>query len=245
MTRKGFTLIELLVVIAILSLLASLMLPALSLSKSRAKSIKCLNNLKQMVIAAQIYTAESNDYYPLSYYYQDSQDGISYSFAWDLTTVIGAERKVVPGLLWQGRGIKAVQQCPAYLGDANWQKNPYTGYNYNTSYIGRGQFEAIPESAKDSSVRVPSQTVIFGDGEYSAGANKFMRAPWESPGDASFKGRWAGTQGFRHSGHSNAAFCDGHAESLKNRFTENQDGSQLVAPGTGFLSSDNSLYDLE
>lgn len=83
---------------------------------------------------------------------------------------------------------------------------------------------------------------MFGDGEYSGGANKFMRAPWPNPGDATFSGRWAGTQGFRHLGRTNVAFCDGHAESLADRFVDNQDGAENVAPGTDFLAKDDRLY---
>ena len=55
---------------------------------------------------------------------------------------------------------------------------------------------------------------IFGDGEYKGGANKFMRAPFDSPGDDSFNGRYAGTQGFRHLTTTNVAFCGPNLEFL-------------------------------
>lgn len=84
---------------------------------------------------------------------------------------------------------------------------------------------------------------MFGDGQYSAGADKFMRAPWPNPGDANFSGRYAGTQGFRHDGRSNVAFGDGHAESLAACYTNNADGAANVATGTGFLSASNSMYE--
>ncbi len=52
---QGFTLIELLVVIAIIAILAAMLLPALSAAKERAKSIKCVNNLKQLDLAYIMY----------------------------------------------------------------------------------------------------------------------------------------------------------------------------------------------
>jgi prepilin-type N-terminal cleavage/methylation domain-containing protein len=235
----GFTLIELLVVIAIIGVLASLLLPALAQAKEKARRIKCLSNLRQMAVSAAIYADNNKDRYPIAYH-SEEENGVTVSYAWDLTTI--GDSKVVPGLLWEGVGNKQIQQCPSFQGGANWLVDPYTGYNYNTSYIGHGDLEDIVQPAKTGAIPHPSLTVIFGDGQYSAGANKFMRAPWASAGDASFQGRCAGTQGFRHSDKSCAVFCDGHTAVFKTAYTNTEQTKSSVAKGTGFLSADNSVY---
>src|SRR5580704_925630 len=142
---RAFTLIELLVVIAIIAILAALLLPALSASKQQAKSIQCASNLRQMGIAANIYCSDNADFYPVAYWDINIGD-TNWSYCWDFTTIQnGANQTVVPGLLWEGQTEIAIQQCPSFTGADNWDNDPYTGYNYNTSYIGHGQDEDIPE----------------------------------------------------------------------------------------------------
>ncbi len=67
--RNGFTLIELLVVIAIISILASLLVPAVTNALDSAKETHCTNNLRQLGLAMNSYTMEHNYMLPAQKYW--------------------------------------------------------------------------------------------------------------------------------------------------------------------------------
>jgi prepilin-type N-terminal cleavage/methylation domain-containing protein/prepilin-type processing-associated H-X9-DG protein len=248
--RKGFTLVELLVVIAILTILMALFLPMLSHCDGQAASLQCLNNLRQMAIAATGYAVLNDGHYPIAYYTVVKSTAVT-SYNWDFTTTTSlpsGQATVTPGLLWQGNTIEQVQQCPVFDGKSNTTADPYTGYNYNASYIGGGQSGTIVvQPLRTAQIRQPSRCALFGDGQYASGANKFMRAPFPGPDDVAFgfNSPSSGTQGFRHlNSTTNVVFCDGHGETLSIIYTaKNPLDHATVAAGTGFISIDNSFYE--
>jgi prepilin-type N-terminal cleavage/methylation domain-containing protein/prepilin-type processing-associated H-X9-DG protein len=63
--RQGFTLVELLVVVAIISILASLLLPAVIQAKARARRIQCASDLKQIGLAYHMFLHDHDNKLPM------------------------------------------------------------------------------------------------------------------------------------------------------------------------------------
>jgi prepilin-type processing-associated H-X9-DG protein len=228
------------------ALLIGLLLPALTAANAQSRTVQCLSNLRQLALSAEQYCEASGGYCPIAYF-SSYQPPLSISYNWDFTVTTNTSTGAVtsqPGILWPNAMTAPVQQCPSYFGAANAVGNPYTGYNYNASYLGGGKFgTAVYRPMKMANVRHPSRCAMFGDGQYYNGADKFMRSPTPGPADIffGFTSQTAGAQGFRHRGMTNVVFCDGHGESLGTCYTQTSDPHALGA-GTGFLSADNSLY---
>lgn len=72
----GFSLIELLVVIGIISILASLLLPALLRGKEKARMTRCINNMGQISMGLAMYAHDYRDRFPGGYYVNGTNYGL-------------------------------------------------------------------------------------------------------------------------------------------------------------------------
>src|SRR5258706_6830630 len=109
MGDKAFTLIELLVVIAIIAILAAMLLPALSRSKEKATGISCLNNLKQLTLAAILYAGDFKDAIP--------PNAVNNTNSWvsgDVSYLPGAtnENDILGAVLYPYNKSLGIYRCP-------------------------------------------------------------------------------------------------------------------------------------
>jgi prepilin-type processing-associated H-X9-DG protein/prepilin-type N-terminal cleavage/methylation domain-containing protein len=255
MRRNGVTMTELLVVMAALALLIGLLAPALSGVAAGSRSSNCQSNLRQITMAAQNY-ATMYDSFPAALRFEQV-NGAYQRFAWDWVTTL-SNQLVGPGPIWAFTdNPDRVQQCPDCMTESTYSGDPFTGYNYNTSFIGAEAtfpqlgWANIRNGVPIHACRRTSSCAIFGDGGWKGGANKFMRSPVtfdDNGNEVTSPVHYGGGQAFRHRDWTNVAFLDGHVGS-KNQprkgklATPNMLDQIMDYPGNGFLTEDAAAYD--
>jgi prepilin-type N-terminal cleavage/methylation domain-containing protein len=242
-----FTLIELLVVIGIIAILASMLLPALSASRQRAKSSHCTNNLRQLGFMMAMYTDVYNGWFCTQS--NDNGDRWDAPFAGNANGI---------GILSSSLGNKEggnsnkVYQCPAIEGISSpeFADVKFSGYGYN-EFLGAELFYNNYRGIKTTSIKQPGNIVVFADcGYFSSSAKEEVAATLRSPEKRTPNEsdlRSGGTAAFRHSFTTLAVMVDGHVKSFNQAYTANVSGtSYTLAPDGkhfGFLSSNNLVYD--
>lgn len=108
----AFTLVELLVVIAIFGILAAMLLPALSKSKSKAVMVTDMNNLKQQTVAMHLYAAENTDHLPWPNWAAGGTTRPGWLYAYDSSATGPARFKVQTGLFWPTLHDPHLYMCP-------------------------------------------------------------------------------------------------------------------------------------
>lgn len=228
--RCGFTLIELLVVIAIIAILAAVLFPVFVTAKESAQQSKCASNLKQISMAWLRYADDNGGRACPAYYFSSDN---SCTYAWDFILDRNKPKQPQFGLLGPYTKSGRINSCPSFTFKD--PERPYTGYAYNTSYIGGEYAYGIPPCAL-ARIAQPGRTAVFAEGGYGRNPVKgqnYLRAP----SDPLYVG---GKVHFRHNGWANVAYADGHVKGTNKKYLY-----RAAEPECGALSEDDSAYDLD
>jgi len=211
--RAGFSLIELLAVIAVIGILVALLLPAISLVKSKAQQISCVSNLRQLGLALQGCVADDQAY-PTSATWSDrlQHEGLGGSK--------GPIRYLEKGV-WRCPGAHFNRSIPSSEILLSYGYNTYGVLSVGNPTNGLGllghQGPKGKTPIRESEVVNPADMMAIGDAFDTS--LDFMREPIK---DFSKYNTLA-----RHRGKANVVFCDDHVESptLKFLFEDTSDAA--------------------